>query len=715
MKVANNNLLEDLNSKQKEAVEYFDSPLRIVAGAGSGKTKVLTRKIAYLVNELGIAPKEILAVTFTNKACNEMAIRIRQYCGNLTNELTIKTFHSLCALILREESRKIGLRSDFQILDEVDKKAILTEIYEKLDIQTNLISLSNMMNYISWAKNHHYSKSELKEALNSDEIIPKVYSLYNKKLRENKCLDFDDLILKVNDLFEAYPEVVQKWANKFKYILVDEFQDTSDLQYKIIKYLYNPEDAHITIVGDPDQTIYEWRGAEVDLILDFDQDFKDTKTIVLDINYRSTKKILRAANKLIKNNKFRFNKDLQTENPEGDDIEFFHAFSNEAEARWVVQKINELKKQKIQLKNIAILYRSNYYSRAFEEALINENINHKIFNGTKFFQRAEIKDSLAYLRVLYDGSDIAFERIINIPARGIGKSTLAKLKQFAQEKEMGLFECVLKHYKELPIKQSLIVKSIFPLLKDILTFRKALEKNKFSLVLLKFLEKIKYFEAIEQNVNMRGQATDNVRELIKSMETWEQKNPNKSLKDYLDMVSLMSAGDEYDDFSNYVSLMTVHSAKGLEFDNVFVVGMTEQIFPSYKGLNRDNSKDWMEEERRLAYVAITRAKKKLFITDSRGNLIGTDIPKETSRFVEEMGIDLDDVILAQSQTASVQDYDDEEINNNIIPGDIISHTTFGEGQVLEVLGDTIVVEFVKDKKVKSLRKNHPAIKVIVSV
>ncbi|TNK90931.1 ATP-dependent DNA helicase PcrA, partial [Mycoplasmopsis pullorum] len=240
-------------------------------------------------------------------------------------------------------------------------------------------------------------------------------------------------------------------------------------------------------------------------------------------------------------------------------------------------------------------------------------------------------------------------------------------------------------------------------------------KNKFSLVLLKFLEKIKYFEAIEQNVNMRGQATDNVRELIKSMETWEQKNPNKSLKDYLDMVSLMSAGDEYDDFSNYVSLMTVHSAKGLEFDNVFVVGMTEQIFPSYKGLNRDNSKDWMEEERRLAYVAITRAKKKLFITDSRGNLIGTDIPKETSRFVEEMGIDLDDVILAQSQTASVQDYDDEEINNNIIPGDIISHTTFGEGQVLEVLGDTIVVEFVKDKKVKSLRKNHPAIKVIVSV
>ncbi|BAH69732.1 hypothetical protein MBIO_0467 [Mycoplasmopsis fermentans PG18] len=712
-------ILNSLNAEQKEALMYFDGPLRIIAGAGSGKTRVLTRKVAYLINELGISPRSILAVTFTNKAANEMSERVKQYVGEEANQIDICTFHSLSSKILRKEAIHVNLSNDFQIIDETDKKTIIAQLYKAEGISNEDVSYKNVMKIFSWAKNQGFSEDEIvkeldaKEKHRSNALVGKIYSKYNQYLTSKKCLDFDDLIIKVKELFDNFPEVAKIWSKKYSYVLVDEFQDTSTIQYDIVKYLSS--NAQLTIVGDPDQTIYGWRGADVNLILDFDKDFKNTKTIILNTNYRSTKTILDAANKLIKHNKKRFSKDLITNREQGTPIEFIHAFSVEAEARWVVQKINELKKQKIQLKNIAIFYRSNYYSRPFEEELINENINHKIFNGQKFFQRTEVKNALAFLRVIYDGSDVSLNRIINVPNRKIGEATLKKLQEAANNKKLTLYSYLIKYYKELPVPLN-VKNNIVKFLNKINLYRQALKSNSISVVLDKFLKEIGYYEHIEEETSLRGTAKDNVAELIRSIVTWEKKNPNKSIKEYLESVSLLSAGDEYDNFTNYVTLMTVHSAKGLEFDNIFLVGMSDQIFPNYKSL-KSNSDDALEEERRLAYVAITRARNRLFISDSRGYLIGTDLEKKPSRFIREMGIELKNFIL---KTGSVGlDFDEivdekqiKALNKKIIVGDIISHTFFGEGQVVAVENDTISVRFTGQKTIKVLAKNHASIRLL---
>ncbi|UUD34737.1 UvrD-helicase domain-containing protein [Mycoplasmopsis caviae] len=713
-------ILNLLNNEQKEALLYFDGPLRIIAGAGSGKTRVLTRKVAYLINELGISPRSILAVTFTNKAANEMSERVRQYVGEQASQIDICTFHSLSSKILRKEAIHVNLSNDFQIIDETDKKSIINQICKTEDISNDEISFKDIMRIFSWAKNQGFSADEMvnelnaKEKHNSNALIGKLYERYNQFLENKKCLDFDDLIIKVKELFDNFPEVAKIWSKKYSYILVDEFQDTSSIQYDIVKYLST--NAQLTIVGDPDQTIYGWRGADVNLILDFDKDFKDTKTVILNTNYRSSKVILNAANKLIKHNKKRFSKDLITNREEdGAPIEFIHAFSVEAEARWVVQKINELKKQKIQLKNIAIFYRSNYYSRPFEEELINENINHKIFNGQKFFQRSEIKDALAFLRVIYDGSDVSLNRIINVPNRKIGEATLKKLQDAANSKNLSLYSYLIKYYKELPV--SINVKTnIVNLLNKINKYRQALKNNQINVVLDSFLKEIGYYEHIEEQTTLHGTAKDNVAELIRSIVAWENKNPDKKIKEYLESVSLLSAGDEYDNSTNYVTLMTVHSAKGLEFDNIFLVGMSDQIFPNYKSLN-SNHADALEEERRLAYVAITRARNKLFISDSRGYLIGTNNEKKPSRFIREMGIDLKKFILQDDIVGVDFDeiVDEKQIkahNKKIIAGDIVSHSFFGEGEVVAVESDTISVKFTGQKAIRVLAKNHYSIRLL---
>ncbi|VEU70422.1 ATP-dependent helicase [Mycoplasmopsis glycophila] len=724
------NLLADLNEKQKAAVEYFDTPLRIIAGAGTGKTKVLTRKVAYLINDLGISPNNILGVTFTNKACNEMMDRISNYINsNDEQKVQIYTFHSFCAKVLRKHIRALGFHKDFLIIDEVDQKQILSEIYNRLGVSTNEISYKNMIQYISWAKSFDLSREELADKLKQDhnDLIPTIYQNYLNELAAKGSVDFDDLIIYTHMLFKQRPDIAEQYKKQFSYILIDEFQDTSVKQYEIIKAIVG-ENTHLTIVGDPDQTIYNWRGADVNLILDFDKDYPNAKTIVLDINYRSTREILQAANNLIKHNKNRFHKDLITNQESGEPIEFYHGFNVEAEARWVVQKINELKKQKNQLKNIAILYRSNYYSRPFEEALINEGINHKIFNGTKFFQRSEIKDAIAFLRVLDNGQTVALERIINVPSRGIGAANLQKLSEYAKSKQKTLFNCLKEDIKTLPVAPNLILNSIYPFVKTILQYRTLLKKKtqKIHVILDSFLQEISYYEHIEDNKNLRGSAVDNVKELINSIQTWEAKNPDKTVEDYLNMVSLLSVSDEYDNIPNYVSLMTIHSSKGLEYDNIFLVGLSEGVFPTMRALDSTKSKkknnlseemDGLEEERRLAYVAATRARKKLFVSDARGKIIGTEIIKEPSRFIKEMGIDINKVILYNSHTEmdDLEEQNEEVIKSlhkNIIVGDIISHVVFGEGEVIDVNSNEIVVEFVKNKDVKTLNKFHPSIKVI---
>ncbi|MBU4691370.1 UvrD-helicase domain-containing protein [Mycoplasma sp. ES3225-GEN-MYC] len=717
-------ILEGLNKEQKEALLYFDGPLRIIAGAGSGKTRVLTRKIAYLINELGIAPAEILALTFTNKAANEMSQRIRQYTTVEPSKIQVSTFHSLCSRILRKEAFHLNLDNDFQIIDAVDQKTIMKRIFSELQLGEidGAFNSSEILKMISLAKNKNYTADELVHELNEDspedqtinEAIGKIFTRYNEYLQNQKSLDFDDLIIKVHNLFVNKPDIAKIWANNYSYIMVDEFQDTSRMQYEIVKRLTSP-DTQLTIVGDPDQTIYTWRGADVNLILNFDKDFSNTKTIILNENYRSTQTILDAANSLIKYNKNRFSKDLITNNEKGEPIEYMHAFSNEAEARWVVQTINRLKKQKIQLKNIAIFYRSNYYSRPFEEELIKENINHKIFNGQKFFQRKEIKDALAYLRLIYDGLDLSLLRIINTPARKIGKQTLSNLQKFAESKSLSLYESLNTYVKELPATNE-VKMNVARLMSTVNKYRMALKTNAIHLVLEKFLTTIGYFDYLATDVTLKGTGKDNVNELIRSIKNWENNNKGKNIKDYLEFVSLLSAGDDYDNSTNYVTLMTVHSAKGLEFDNIFMVGMSEQIFPHHHALNSSN-REHLEEERRLAYVGITRAKQRLFISDSRGYLIGTNTEKEPSRFIAETGLDINKFILQRNIIdTDFNELTDEksikDINRSMVVGDIIAHTHFGEGTVLEVRGDTIVVRFVSSNSEKTLSKNHPSIRLL---
>ncbi|WP_322910641.1 ATP-dependent helicase [Mycoplasmopsis felis] len=717
------NLLEDLNEQQSQAVQYFDSPLRIIAGAGTGKTKVLTRKVAYLINALGISPKNILGVTFTNKAAQEMSTRISKYCYTNNEKLNIMTFHSFCSSILRKEIHHLGFKNDFTIIDEPDKLQILKEVYKKLNISSNEVSHKNAIQYISWFKNFNKDINELYKTNSSDDILNKIYIEYTNELAKNGSLDFDDLVLQTNILFSERPDVLEKSKNKYDYILIDEFQDTSVLQYEIMKSIISDK-THLTIVGDPDQTIYNWRGADVNLILNFEKDFQNSKTIVLDTNYRSTKKILDSANKLIKHNKIRYNKDLITNNEEGSDIEFSHSFNEEAEARWVINKINQLKKEKNQLKSIVILYRTNYYSRAFEQALIEEGIPHKIVNGTKFYQRSEIKDAIAFLRVLYNSNELSFKRVINVPNRLIGEKSQELIDKFvADHNSINTLDCIMKNWKEFWTKHKNIAENILDFIKKIVTYKKLLleEKNKISTVLNYFLKEISYFKFIEKNKSLRGTAEENVMELINSIEVWETKNKDKNIEDYLNYINLISINDEYDGNTNYVTLMTIHSAKGLEYDNVFLVGMSKGLFPSYRIFQSEVSKEkeleLLEEERRLAYVAVTRARKKLFLSSSRGKIHSLNIDKEPSSFITELGINLNDILLMNDNHGidlSETSYEEIKLQNSkMLIGDIISHTIFGEGEVVDLDGDnSVVIKFKQSGETKRFNKNHHSIRIL---
>ncbi|MCT4469771.1 ATP-dependent helicase [Mycoplasma sp. HS2188] len=701
-------ILSELNKEQEEALFHFDSPLRIIAGAGSGKTRVLTRKIAYLITEMNVSPSKIVALTFTNKAANEMTQRIKNYINPSDGKFQALTFHLLCSQILREDSEYLGIKKGFQILDLIDQKAILKRIIEEMGDQSTdptPESESVIWDIISYAKFNNLNEDELIAHLKSldkdssdiyNKKIAKIYTNYNKYLQDYGSLDFDDLIVNTNLLFEKFPEVAQKWADKFSYVMVDEFQDISRIQYEIVKKITGAN-TMLTIVGDPDQTIYTWKGADSQTIFDFEKDFPNSKTIVLNQNYRSTQKILDAANKLIKHNKKRFSKDLiSTSDDEGFEITYMHAHSPEAEAQWVVREINSLKKQKIQLKNIAIFSRTNNYTIYLEQALSDENINHKILNGQKFYQRREIKDALAYLRLAYDYLELSLLRVINTPNRKINNQTLANLQKFAKEKNMSLWETLNKHYMDLPTSKY-IKRRIVLFVNAINMYHKALENNKIHVVLQKMLENIGYFEYIASDVNLKGEGKESIYELLHSIKSWEQNNPDKKVGDYLESVSLLSNGDEFDSGNNYVTIMSVHSAKGLEFENIFIVGMSQNVFPHFNVLKSDNAES-LEEERRLAYVALTRAKKRLFISDSAGNFqIGKNksIQKKPSQFIKELGINSDAHILAKDYVAEeiTDEKEIKRINSRIIVGDIVSHPSFGEGTVLVASPSTLTIKF----------------------
>ncbi|MDK2819676.1 MAG: exodeoxyribonuclease V subunit gamma [Mycoplasmataceae bacterium] len=708
-------IFEGLNQQQKLAIIKNDFPLRIIAGAGSGKTGVLTKKISYLIKRIKIKPERILALTFTNKASNEMKNRVLEIIGDEALKVNISTFHSLCSKFLRLEIKVLDYPQNFIVLDSSDQIYILKRIYKELDLSSSILSFSSMLEFISKLKMKSITPDMVAIGEEGDTELIKIdiYRKYLKEIESKKCVDFDDLLILTDKILTQYPDIRGKWSKKYDHILIDEFQDTASIQYDIIKNLSNLK--NITIVGDPDQTIYSWRGANIDLINNFDKDFKDSTTITMDVNYRSTKNILDAANKLIRYNEDRLPKTLKTNSDAGSPIEFHYAYSQESEARWVVSQINELKRNKVQLKDIAIFYRSNFYSRLIESSLIVDSINHKIFGGKKFFENPEIKDVLSFLWVISKtNSQIHFQRIINVPSRKIGPATEAKLVKFSEDKKMPLYDALVENFKILPVSQEIKSKIVL-FLNEIRRHKSFISRGiPIHQTIESFLNSIGYLSAIKEDNTEVNSKLENINELIKSIENWENKNKNLQLEDYLEEISLMNmSSDSEEDAINYVTLMTIHASKGLEFKNVFLLGLNEDIFPSARIMQIEDEheqKEKMEEERRLAYVAITRAKEKLFVSGARGTNFIANITKQKypSRFIAEMGIDISTHV---SDLTAIRNFNNDiKINKNYIIGDTISHITFGEGVVLEIESDKITIKFKKDDiGIKQFLKNHKSI------
>ena len=575
-----------LNKNQKEAATYLDSHLRIIAGAGSGKTRVITYRIAYLIDEIGVDPRKILAITFTNKAANEMKERVVDLLGVHALGSLICTIHSLCVRILRQHINVINYPSNFTIMDEEDQKALIKKIYNQLQIDAKTISIQSMIATISNYKMANITPEKALEFAGSfqGEIKKaKVYKEYLEYQENHFLLDFDDLLLKTVYIFENYPDVLEKWQYRFQYIHVDEFQDVGNIEYRLVKLM---SDKAITcVVGDPDQTIYSFRGANVNYILDFDKDFKPCKTIVLNQNYRSTGNILNISNCLIRKNKNRLEKELFTEATGGGEVIHYTAKNEQDEAEYICSEIEKIINDVdgVNYRNFAILYRANYLSRTIEQCLISHGIDYRIFGGLKFFSRKEIKDALSYLQLVCNSEDLAFERIINVPSRGIGKKTMENIQAVARNNNVSLYEALTLFSDQ--IKLSSKAK------KEIRILVAAIEKAKQSNLPLhemfeNLMNDIGYIEML--NKNLEENRIDNIHELQRSIYEFESQNPDlATIENYLQEIALYTDSDDNDD-SQYVSLMTIHMAKGLEFDYVFVLGLSEGIFPSFRALLKKN-------------------------------------------------------------------------------------------------------------------------------
>lgn len=704
-----------LNKNQKEAATYLDSHLRIIAGAGSGKTRVITYRIAYLIDEIGVDPRKILAITFTNKAANEMKERVVDLLGVHALGSLICTIHSLCVRILRQHINVINYPSNFTIMDEEDQKALIKKIYNQLQIDAKTISIKSMIATISNYKMANITPEKALEFAGSfqGEIKKaKVYKEYLEYQENHFLLDFDDLLLKTVYIFENYPDVLEKWQYRFQYIHVDEFQDVGNIEYRLVKLM---SDKAITcVVGDPDQTIYSFRGANVNYILDFDKDFKPCKTIVLNQNYRSTGNILNISNCLIRKNKNRLEKELFTEATGGGEVIHYTAKNEQDEAEYICSEIEKIINDVdgVNYRNFSILYRANYLSRTIEQCLISHGIDYRIFGGLKFFSRKEIKDALSYLQLVCNSEDLAFERIINVPSRGIGKKTMENIQAVAKNNHVSLYEALTLFSDQ--IKLSSKAK------KEIRILVAAIEKARQSNLPLhemfeNLMNDIGYIEML--NKNLEENRIDNIHELQRSIYEFENQNPDlATIENYLQEIALYTDNDDNDD-SQYVSLMTIHMAKGLEFDYVFVLGLSEGIFPSFRALSE--SDEGIEEERRLAYVAFTRAKKQLYLTDSEGFSFVTDSPKISSRFVEEIGKEGIKHLgtrprFKTSNYINTNLSKDELVGNNQVSdwasGDFVIHDTFGKGVVVKVNGNTLDIAFELPAGLKTLMAGHKALK-----
>ena len=629
-------LLTGLNDRQKEAVEYMEGPLLILAGAGSGKTRVLTYKIAYLLEQDIVKPWQILAITFTNKAAKEMKERVEGLVGQVAQDMWLGTFHSVCVRILKREIELLGYTREFDIFDEIDKEKVLKEVSKKLNIDEKMYPIGLLKSEISKAKEvMKDEKMYQKEAMGDfrKEEIAKVYNLYQDTLRANNSIDFDDIIMLTVKLFLENPDRLMYYQQKFNYILVDEYQDTNKTQFLLISLLSSAT-GNICVVGDESQSIYGFRGADITNILNFEREFPNAKIVKLEENYRSTKNILNAANEVIKNNSSKLDKVLWTQNEEGEKIEYKTLNNEYEEVEFVVDKIDELcRKENQKYSDFAVLFRTNAQARVLEEVFMKSGTPYKLIGGIKFYARKEIKDIISYLKLIQNKNDnIALKRIINEPKRGIGDTALDKLDMLATQKGMSIFELIQDSNNLTGIRSS----GNIILFRDMInSFIKVKNEIKVSELIKKVLKESGYEDMLNSEGTKETEIRfDNLMEFIGVAIEFENENVKHTLGDFLESIALVSDVDNLDETTEAVTLMTMHSAKGLEFKNVFLVGMEEGLFPSKRSIEEDGQ---TEEERRLCYVAITRAQKHLFLTNTKKRtLYGSTSFSIPSRFIEEI-------------------------------------------------------------------------------
>lgn len=705
-----NNMLDKLNERQKEAVLATEGPVLVLAGAGSGKTTVLVNRIAYMISEKHIRPWNILAITFTNKAAREMKDRIERLLGDTAKDMWIGTFHSVCVRILRSCIDLLGYSRDFVIYDTADTKTVMKECLRELDIDEKSFPVRNVLSIISNAKNDLMDAATFENVYKSDyrmSIIAKIYYRYQTKLRKNNAVDFDDIILNTVKILSENPDVLSKYQDKFQYILVDEYQDTNNSQYLLINLLAQAN-RNLCVVGDDDQSIYKFRGANIGNILNFEDDYSDVQKITLDQNYRSTQNILDAANSVISNNKGRMGKSLWTSNGDGNKVYVYTGTNEYDEARYIARQIKKHFDEQGSFSDCAILYRTNAQSRVIEEMLMRESVPYKVLSGLRFYDRKEIKDIIAYLRVVYNpNDDVSLARIINEPKRKIGNATLEKARNIAREKETSLYD-VISHADDYPEFKTAI--------KKLLSFSEIIQ----SLIKLKdtvtiedltgrILNDTGYMPALVMEDTTESKTRiENLGEFISVITEFEKnEETGNTLGEFLENISLVSDIDGYDENEDSAVLMTIHSAKGLEFPIVFLSGLEEGLFPGMRSMESD---DDIEEERRLCYVAITRAKEQLYITKTISRTIhGKTMPTTASRFFKEIPVEyLEDKTTLQPKVAKVMQ--DLGVRNAAAPkkevymtkgfgssvkssgstdyskfkaGDAVEHRTFGRGEILK--------------------------------
>lgn len=680
------NLLDGLNDRQKEAVLHTEGPLLILAGAGSGKTRVLTHRIAYLIKEKGVFPGNIIAITFTNKAAKEMKERVVNMVGETIKDAWISTFHSACVRILRSNIDKLGYNNNFVIFDSADQQALVSDCLKELNLDDKKYQPRDVLQKISNAKNELEGVEEFLKNNSTDFYlapIAEVYKLYQTKLRQNNALDFDDIIMCTVELFNKHKDVLEYYQNKFKYIFVDEYQDTNKSQYILISRL-SEKYKNICVVGDDDQSIYGWRGANIRNILDFEQEFENCKVIKLEQNYRSTGNILDAANSIISNNYGRKSKRLWTENGEGSKLLWYTGENEYDEALFICKQIEELR---IDYSKVAVLYRMNAQSRVIEDMFMRQGIPYKIVGGQKFYARKEIKDIIAYLRVIHNpNEDHSVKRIINVPKRGIGEAAVNSFEQRAMERGSSIYQIIAGKDDFVDKRHMSKTAEFVELIEDLKRF--SLEES-VSETIREVLDKSGYIRDLSNSKIPNAQSRiENLKEFISVAMEFESESEDVTLEAFLTHISLITDIDTLEDEAEAVTMITLHSAKGLEFPIVFLVGMEEGIFPTFRSTTMGDDKE-LEEERRLCYVGITRAQQLLYIVNARSRtLFGNTSSHRPSRFIEEIPQELLQHAIDEEYAQTSTDYYNIQSEDIVLDGfrigDIVEHRKFGIGAITGV-------------------------------